>query len=226
MNIIILHILVILLAYCIGSIPTGLWYAQYVHHQDIRQLGSGNFGATNIGRNFGLKAAVIVTVIDVLKGLISTVLAGWIFAESPAAVMLTGLAAALGHAYPIWAEFKGGKMVATSFGVLAGFNIWLGIIAAIVLFLFMFLFSIVSFAAMTSFYIGVILVACFAHSWIYVIGFTLLWCLLLFRHEKNLKALAKNEERVMSFGLHLYEKTIYPLIKNYLYENVEVDDLA
>ncbi len=122
----------ILTAYLLGSIPFGLLIAK-AHGKDLRKIGSGNIGATNVSRALGRKWAYICFVLDVLKGFIPTI--GILLIANPSAAqsntekvillwlwLITGCAAILGHVFPIFLKFKGGKGVSTSFGVALG--IW------------------------------------------------------------------------------------------------------
>ena len=115
--------LAIIAAYLLGSIPFGLLIAR-AHGKDLRSIGSGNIGATNVSRALGRKWAYVCFVLDVLKGLIP-MLATMLIAEPDSVVTLwlwlaVGCAAILGHIFPIYVKFKGGKGVATSFGVALG----------------------------------------------------------------------------------------------------------
>ncbi|GAB4256829.1 MAG: glycerol-3-phosphate 1-O-acyltransferase PlsY [Deferrisomatales bacterium] len=109
-------IVFVVFAYLLGSIPTGVLVARALGRGDPRAAGSGNIGATNVGRTLGRKAGVITLVGDVLKGFVPTAWAYGAF-HSPAAVAAVGLAAFLGHLYPVYLGFKGGKGVATGLGV-------------------------------------------------------------------------------------------------------------
>jgi len=110
-------------AYVLGSIPSALWIGTFFYKMDIREHGSGNLGATNTFRVLGKKAGIIVTILDILKGTAATLLIFLpIFAGNPIHPLLLGLVAVVGHMFPLFANFKGGKAVATSGGVLLGYN--------------------------------------------------------------------------------------------------------
>ncbi|GEK31712.1 glycerol-3-phosphate acyltransferase [Kurthia zopfii] len=116
-------IIVIILAYLIGSIPSGLWIGQLFYKTDIRQQGSGNLGATNTFRILGKKAGAVVTVMDILKGTLATLLTTFaLLSNSNIHPLIAGVIAVVGHMFPIFAKFKGGKAVATSAGVLLGYH--------------------------------------------------------------------------------------------------------
>jgi len=118
------EVLLILLAYLIGSIPTAIWVSRYFFGIDIREYGSGNAGATNTFRVLGSKWGSFVMVADVLKGLIATslyILIPYYLHDEGARTNFMvglGLAAVAGHIFPIWADFRGGKGVATLFGMI------------------------------------------------------------------------------------------------------------
>lgn len=115
--------LIILCAYLIGSIPSGLWIGKIFYNTDIREHGSGNLGATNTFRTLGKKAGIIVTVMDVLKGTAAVLLVTLpVFSDITLHSLLLGLVAVIGHMFPIFANFRGGKAVATSAGVLLGYS--------------------------------------------------------------------------------------------------------
>jgi acyl phosphate:glycerol-3-phosphate acyltransferase len=117
------ELLLIVLAYLIGSIPTSVWVSQYFFDIDIRDYGSGNAGATNTYRVLGPKWGTIVMVTDMIKGIVAVKLALLLPAYADSDVNLQnlqtglGLAAVVGHIFPIWADFRGGKGVATLFGL-------------------------------------------------------------------------------------------------------------
>ncbi|CAM3720512.1 glycerol-3-phosphate 1-O-acyltransferase PlsY [Mesobacillus zeae] len=126
--------IIILLAYLIGSIPSGLIWGKLFHGIDIREHGSGNLGGTNTFRTLGIKAGIAVTLADILKGTLAACLP--LLFHSDMHMLIPGVIAVLGHMYPIFARFRGGKAVATSGGLLLAYTP--------PLFLFMLLFFIVS----------------------------------------------------------------------------------
>lgn len=120
------EVLLIILAYLIGSVPTAVWISKYFFGIDIREYGSGNAGATNTYRVLGPKWGTIVMIVDMFKGMIASFLyltLPYYLIQSHEAERINlmiglGLAAVLGHIFPIWANFKGGKGVATLFGMI------------------------------------------------------------------------------------------------------------
>jgi len=118
------ELLLIVLAYLIGSIPTSVWVSKKFFGIDIRDYGSGNAGATNTYRVLGSKWGTFVMVVDMLKGVVATslyiLIPFYLTSELHRTNLMIGLglAAVLGHIFPIWANFKGGKGVATLFGMI------------------------------------------------------------------------------------------------------------
>ena len=110
-------LLLILLAYLLGSIPFGLLLARMFAKADVRQAGSGNIGATNVARVAGALAGMLTLIFDTAKGAFGVWLAGHFTGHNAAMMMLAGIAALLGHCYPLWLGFKGGKGVAVALGV-------------------------------------------------------------------------------------------------------------
>ena len=123
-------ILAAVLGYLMGSVPYGLVLTKAAGLGDIRSIGSGNIGATNVLRtgNKGLAAATLA--LDALKGLVALVIARWLWGED--AALVAGVAAMAGHAFPVWLGFRGGKGVATGAGVMLGAAPWLGLTALVV----------------------------------------------------------------------------------------------
>ena len=156
-------ILCALFGYLAGSCPTGFLVAKYVCGADIRAYGSGNIGATNVGRLMGKKWAVAVAVFDMLKGGLA-VLAASCFVQQHALLALTGVCAVLGHNYPVWLGFKGGKGVATTFGVIAFFDFftpWPAILGGLVWYAVMRFTKYVSVASLA----GLFAAALFTFAW-------------------------------------------------------------
>ncbi len=132
------------LAYLCGSVPFGYVLARFVVHADIRERGSGNIGATNVARVLGRKWGVLVLCLDCLKGLLPTLLLPRVLAveadQSAWLPVLAGMSAVVGHMFPVWLRFRGGKGVATGLGV--GLVIsWQATIAALAVFAVVFAVS-------------------------------------------------------------------------------------
>jgi len=136
--------ILLVLAYLIGSIPSAVWVSKWVYGIDIREHGSGNAGATNTFRILGSKAGSAVMLMDMMKGFIAVRLC--LFSHFPPGYDLysnlqifLGLAAVIGHIFPIWAEFRGGKGIATLFGMILSIEplVAVSLIAVFVLMLFL-----------------------------------------------------------------------------------------
>lgn len=127
----IIYVSSVIIAYCIGAIPFGLIFSRLFSNVDVRSVGSGNIGATNVLRAAGKKAAVLTLLADCLKGLLPVLAVKFLFHDDWAAA-LTGAAAVLGHNYPVYLGFRGGKGVATSYGVVLAVSPIVGLICLIV----------------------------------------------------------------------------------------------
>ncbi|WP_456271231.1 glycerol-3-phosphate 1-O-acyltransferase PlsY [Bacillus sp. AK031] len=134
--------LIIVIAYLLGSIPSGLIIGRAFFGKDIREHGSGNLGGTNSFRTLGVKAGMVVTIMDILKGTAAVMLP--VLFESELHMLIAGVAAVIGHMYPVFANFRGGKAVATSGGVLLGYVPLLFVLLLLVFLLCLFLTKYVS----------------------------------------------------------------------------------
>lgn len=183
----------LILAYLMGSVSTAIITCKLMGLPDPRTTGSNNPGATNVLRVGGKKAAAITLFGDMLKGLIPVLLGhalhlsyGWLFA--------VGFAAFLGHLYPIYYNFKGGKGVATAIGVYFGINFWAGLcIAAIWLFIAKVL-KISSAAALVATLLAPVIFYLFTHSASLAWGMVLMTALIWWRHQSNIKNLLAGKE--------------------------------
>src|SRR5699024_10507843 len=140
------YLIFIIIAYLLGSIPSALIVGKVGFNLDIREHGSGNLGATNAFRVLGTKAGIIVTLSDILKGTIATlipVFAAFYF-DIDVSRLVIGLFAVLGHTYPLFARFSGGKAVATSAGIILGVHPILFIVIIFTFLLTLYLFKYVS----------------------------------------------------------------------------------
>jgi len=145
-----LHIASIILCYLIGAIPFGLLFTRRFSHIDVRTVGSGNIGATNVLRAAGKKAALLTLLADCLKGLLP-VLAIRLLLNNDTISMLSGVAALLGHIFPVYLGFKGGKGVATSFGVALALTPIAALLSLLTWALAAFIWRYSSLAALTAF---------------------------------------------------------------------------
>ena len=202
--------ILIIIAYFLGSIPFGLLIAK-AHGKDLRAIGSGNIGATNTGRILGKKWGIICLVLDCLKGFLPTFLARTCVSAPPAAMELwlwlgVGCATVIGHIFPIYLKFKGGKGVATSLGMvlglfpyytiagLASFVIW---IVLVLVWRYVSLASIVATTLFPVFLVAAIAINkewSFGALWPLLIIALLMPMLVIIRHAENIKRLVEGSE--------------------------------
>jgi glycerol-3-phosphate acyltransferase PlsY len=196
------ELILVILAYSLGSVPTALWVSRSQFNIDIRDYGSGNSGATNTFRVIGPRWGTFVMMVDLLKGLLAVKLAYLLpyyvandFARTNFQIGL-GLAAVLGHIFPIWAEFKGGKGVATLFGLVVGISPWtaLGCIGVFLLVLYLTRFvSLSSILASLAFPVF-ILVVFNVENHTYRIFAVTVALLVILTHQKNIGRLIRGVE--------------------------------
>lgn len=202
------NIILFVIAYLLGSIPSGVWIGKLFFHKDIRKFGSGNTGTTNTFRVLGAKAGTVVFIMDVLKGTLATCLP-MIF-DSSINPLWFGLVAIIGHTFPVFAGFKGGKAVATSAGMLLGYSPVFFVYSAIIFFIILYLTSTVSLTSMISAVLitisTVILpMICPAilpkQSWLLTGIAVFLTIFIFIRHRENIKRIMNGTESKIPFGL-------------------------
>ncbi len=186
-----------LIGYLLGSIPFGLILTRAAGLGDVRSIGSGNIGATNVLRTGNKKIAALTLFMDGLKGAAAALLLNYF--GGPHAGMIAGLAAIVGHIFPVWLGFKGGKGVATSLGVLFGLAWPLGLVFIAAWLVLAFAFRISSLAAL--------LASALTPLWAYLLGRsdllgpTLLMALAIWiMHRANIARLLKGEEPKINLG--------------------------
>ncbi len=138
-------------AYLLGALPFGLLVAQLYGVGDIRNQGSGNIGATNVLRSAGKSAALLALILDMAKGGLPVVVARLLEMESPLFLPAMALAAFLGHLFPVYLKFRGGKGVATGLGIYLAWNPWIGLTALLIWLASAWLFRFSSLAALIAF---------------------------------------------------------------------------
>jgi len=190
-------LVVLLYSYFLGAIPFGYLIPRYRYRMDVRTKGSGNVGATNVLRVVGVLPGIIVLVLDALKGYISVNLTQ---AFSPQYIYLSGLMAIIGHCWPVYLKFKGGKGVATTIGVLLGLN-FMYFIYLIVIFLIVFAFTrIVSLSSLISVLSFPLIVYSRGKDVEAVPMLILYTVIIIYRHRENIKRLLQGEEKRISFS--------------------------
>ncbi|MBO0462132.1 MULTISPECIES: glycerol-3-phosphate 1-O-acyltransferase PlsY [Enterococcus] len=207
-------ILLFIVAYLLGSIPSGVWVGKIFFKKDIREHGSGNMGTTNTFRVLGKTAGTVVLFMDILKGTLATALPV-IFHVTSVNPLWFGVCAILGHTFPIFAKFKGGKAVATSAGMLLGFNPLFFIYSSAIFVISLYCTSMVSLTSM----ISAVLITLSTIFLPYVapailpepnLLLTLIACgvsaFIFYRHKDNIKRIKNKTESRIPFGLNSSKK--------------------
>ena len=190
-----LKILILILCYLLGSFPTGFLFGKYLKNIDLRKMGSGSTGATNVLRNVGKWPALFVFIIDVLKGFIAVKIS-YVFISESIYEVLAGSLAVSGHIWPIWLKGKGGKAVATGLGIFIALSWQVGL-ASFGIFLLVLSFSkFVSLSSITaSFFLPVFMILYLGkmdHP--YFIFSVLVAILIIGKHKTNIARIIKGIE--------------------------------
>ncbi|MDX6476769.1 MAG: acyl phosphate:glycerol-3-phosphate acyltransferase [Gaiellaceae bacterium] len=190
----------VVLGYLLGSCPWGYWLVRLVKHEDIRKVGSGNIGATNVWRTYGRRLGIPVVLLDVAKGFVPAKLAMLFVTPHHLTAICAGAAAMLGHWRPIFLRFaKGGKMVATCGGVFFGVAFWVALSAGVV---WLTIFLTLRYASVASIVAGIAL-AVFAAVYGYPLSVILFGvgaaAAILFLHRANLRRLRAGTESRFHF---------------------------
>ena len=199
-----------LLAYLLGSIPTAIWLSKGLYKKDVRNYGSGNAGSTNMYRVFGFTAGFITQIIDILKGYIATNLPVWFWDDLPEEnktyiLLAHGLLAVIGHVYPVFAKFKGGKGINTLLGMMIAIEPMASLVGVLVFIIVLLIWKYVSLASMTA-VLSFPLYLLFSHFVLgkpldivmLIVGF-LLWLGVTYTHRSNIKRLLNGTESKASF---------------------------
>ena len=179
-----------IISYLMGSIPFGFILTKIVIKKDIREIGSGNIGATNALRTGNKSIGYATLILDILKAVAPVIYVKVFYQDF---LYIASLCAFLGHVFPIWLKFKGGKGVATYVGILFAINFYFGIVFTIAWFVTFFISkysSLSSLVGATSIPIYLLILTQFNQ----VIFFTIMLVLLFFTHRENIKRLKNKEE--------------------------------
>ena len=205
------YIIIAVIAYAIGSINFSLLISKNIAGFDVREKGSGNAGSTNVLRAVGIKAAVITLICDILKGIVAiliAVLIGNIVGNTDRAllVQIAGILVVIGHTFPIFFQFKGGKGVATSLGVLLITNWKIGLICLIFALVIIIITKMVSMGSMGAAILFPVLTIFIGDSFIvpatgfkYLIFSIILAVFVIFNHRENIKRIMNGTENKLSF---------------------------
>ena len=192
-----MNLLILFLGYLFGSFPSGYLAGKIVKGIDIRSLGSGSTGATNVLRHIGKRAAITVFLLDVFKGVLSILLAKYLLLNDSWQVA-TGLSTLIGHIWPVWLNWKGGKAVATGLGIFLGLSWQVGLATLGVFIIMITLFRIVSLASVSAaLALPLVMFLSFSNSNIslpFLIISLLAMILVIWRHRENIVRLIKGKE--------------------------------
>jgi glycerol-3-phosphate acyltransferase PlsY len=194
------------IAYLLGSIPTAVWVGKKYYGMDVREHGSKNAGATNTFRVLGKKPGILVLLIDVFKGALAVLMPFFILqnqldSESIIHIQLVAaIAAVLGHVFPVFAQFKGGKGVATSLGIIIGIHPAAALMCLGIFLVIFILFHYVSLGAIAaSIAFPLLIVYLFQVDSIWLRAFAIvLGAVVIFAHKKNIVRLIQGEENKMN----------------------------
>ena len=192
-------ILAVLVGYFLGSVPFALVIGKVFYKTDIRNFGSGNLGGGNTGRVLGKKAGLAVMTLDILKVTLAMFLVS-LAEKSDVMLTVSGVAAAIGHCFPIFAKFKGGKAVATMYGflfgliVVGGNSILLFIVPLVSFLIILYISKIIAVASISSALIAAVYVAVSLKSLLFTAALIVFAVLLIWRHVPNIKRMIKGEE--------------------------------
>ena len=204
------NIIIAIIAYLIGSINFSVIISKKMAGFDVREKGSGNAGTTNMLRSVGKKGAAITLICDILKGVVAILIAmfiGWAFKveNQSLLVQIAGIAVVIGHTFPIFFEFKGGKGVATSLGILIMTNWQIGLICLVFGIVLIALTIMVSLGSCTAALLFPVLTLFISENYIvsqgsgYFVYSVILAIIVLFNHRSNIKRILSGTENKISF---------------------------
>ncbi len=185
--------LLIAISYLLGSIPTGYIIGKVFYKDDVRKYGSGNIGMSNVFRTFGPLPALFTFLVDALKGYLPVTLAIWWHFNSYQ-VSIIAFFAILGHIFSIYLKFKGGKGIATTFGILFAINFWIGLLVGIVWILTLFITKYVSLGSLFATFSSILFSIIFKIDISYTYLFIIIFLLSLYTHRGNIRRLIQGKE--------------------------------
>jgi len=188
MNLDIIYIFVY--SYFLGSIPFGLIITKVFLGKDIRNIGSGNIGTTNVLRTGKKSLAIVTLLFDILKGYISIIIASRYFSDF---ILLSALICFIGHIFPVWLKFKGGKGVATYLGIILGISFSLGVVFIVTWILISFIFRYSSLSSIIS-SITVFIYSIFMSSVTEIYFLFIAFIIIIFSHKENITRLKNSKE--------------------------------
>lgn len=197
-------VLTMAIGYLLGSIPFALIIGKVFYKKDIRNYGSGNLGGGNAGRVLGKKAGLSVMTLDLLKVTFAIFLASFM-KHKEIMMIVAGLSAAAGHCYPLFANFKGGKAVATMYGFLlgmaliGGYGLWIFIFPLAVFLLVLYLWKIIALASILSAAANTIFIYFTTGALSLTAASLIFTVVIIVRHRKNIERMRKHEENKISW---------------------------
>lgn len=203
-----IYILVAIIGYAIGSVNFSIIFSKKIAGFDVRDKGSGNAGTTNMLRTAGKGLAALTLICDILKGIIAVLIAWWIGkinhdVKPDVLIQLAGFFAVVGHTFPVYFGFKGGKGVATSLGILLIVNWQIGLICLVFALLVMIFTKMVSVGSIMAAILFPVLTLFITDHYLvsgnYVIFGIAMAALVIFNHRSNIKRIYKGEENKLSF---------------------------
>ena len=189
------YFFLLLASYLLGSIPSVLILSKLLNKDDIRKSGSGNIGATNALRVGGRLLGALTLIFDLLKGLMAIILAIILEQKFIAAY---GFVCILGHIFPLWLNFRGGKGVATVLGVMLGLNPLIGLLMSIIWIAIFKFFKISSVASLISLFLSIVILIVIDANYINSIFLSLTLILIVYKHKSNIIRLYSGEESKIS----------------------------
>ncbi len=208
-----------LIGYLLASIPSGVWIGQLLYQKDVRKLGSGGSGMTNVYRNFGKFAATLVFIMDLTKSILPVWIASMFVFQwtslatqypflGQLAIMLTGIGTGLGHCYPIFAQFRGGKAVSSAGSFMLMTNWIIALVGLAMMLTIIKVKKIVSIGSILGHLFAVCLTMLLwipalsevgmwngvQSGWLFTLTNLLIWFLLVFRHKENIQRLLAGRE--------------------------------
>lgn len=192
----IIDIIFIVFSYLLGSIPTGVIIAKYFFNVDIQKVGSGNIGATNVARTLGKKVGILTLIGDSLKGIIPIILVKLYepYPLNQSLIFFCALSSFLGHLFPIYLKFKGGKGVATALGIFLVLFPFQTLLCALVFFLIVYIFRYVSLGSIISSALMPILVSFRAQNTYQIALSIIISILIIIKHKDNIHRLLEGKE--------------------------------
>lgn len=186
------YIWIVLMAYVLGS-SSMAFYLSLLTKKDVRKNGTGNLGASNTMMLLGWKAAVAVAVHDIGKGILAVLLAQWIFQDVACAGAVAGAACVLGHIFPFYLKFKGGKGLASYIGILAALDIRVGVAVSVLLILVTVITDYIALGTMSTVLAGP-LALLFLQGWQVAAILAVASVVMVFKHMDNFRRLCKGTE--------------------------------